>query len=82
MGRTKGVGILSTEDAIAMGVRLGPVLRASGVRWDLRKAQPDAAYDQYEFEIPTRTTGDMYKLPLRGAYGGNAAIAPDLPASD
>ena len=59
VGRTKGVGILSAEDAIAMGVT-GPVLRASGVKWDLRKAQPYAAYDQYEFEIPTRTTGDTY----------------------
>src|SRR5246127_182903 len=39
VGRTKGVGILSAEDAIAMGVT-GPVLRASGVKWDLRKAQP------------------------------------------
>jgi NADH-quinone oxidoreductase subunit D len=59
VGRTKGVGILSAEDAIAMGVT-GPVLRASGVKWDLRKAQPYAAYDLYEFEIPTRTTGDTY----------------------
>src|ERR1700751_3809979 len=59
VGRTKGVGILSAEDAIAMGVT-GPVLRASGVKWDLRKAQPYAAYDQYEFEIPTRPTGDPY----------------------
>ncbi|MGA9180650.1 MAG: NADH-quinone oxidoreductase subunit D, partial [Candidatus Acidiferrales bacterium] len=59
VGRTKGVGILSAEDAIAMGVT-GPVLRASGVKWDLRKAQPYAAYDRYEFEIPTRTTGDTY----------------------
>jgi NADH-quinone oxidoreductase subunit D len=59
VGRTKGVGILSAEDAIAMGVT-GPVLRASGVKWDLRKAQPYAAYDLYEFEIPTRSTGDTY----------------------
>jgi NADH-quinone oxidoreductase subunit D len=59
VGRTKGVGILSAEDAIAMGVT-GPVLRASGVKWDIRKAMPYAAYDQYEFEIPTRPTGDTY----------------------
>lgn len=59
VGRTKGVGILSVEDAIAMGVT-GPVLRASGVKWDLRKAQPYAAYDQYEFDIPTRASGDTY----------------------
>src|ERR1700684_3409452 len=59
VGRTKGIGIISAADAIAMGVT-GPVLRASGVKWDLRKAQPYAAYDQYEFEIPTRETGDTY----------------------
>ena len=59
VGRTKGVGILNAEDAIALGVT-GPVLRASGVKWDLRKAQPYAAYDQYEFDIPTRETGDTY----------------------
>jgi NADH-quinone oxidoreductase subunit D len=59
VGRTKGVGILSAADAIALGVT-GPVLRASGVKWDLRKAMPYAAYDQYKFEIPTRETGDTY----------------------
>ncbi|MGA8224638.1 MAG: NADH-quinone oxidoreductase subunit D [Candidatus Acidiferrales bacterium] len=59
VGRTKGIGILNTADAIALGVT-GPVLRASGLKWDLRKAQPYAAYDQYEFEIPTRPTGDTY----------------------
>jgi NADH-quinone oxidoreductase subunit D len=59
VGRTKGVGILSAEDAIALGVT-GPVLRASGVKWDIRKAAPYAAYDQYEFDIPTRETGDTY----------------------
>ena len=59
VGRTKGVGILSAADAIALGVT-GPVLRASGVKWDLRKAMPYAAYDLYKFEIPTRETGDTY----------------------
>src|SRR5882757_7511718 len=59
VGRTKGVGILTAEDAIAFGVT-GPVLRASGVKWDIRKAAPYAAYDQYKFEIPVGTTGDTY----------------------
>jgi NADH-quinone oxidoreductase subunit D len=59
VGRTKGVGILTAEDAIALGVT-GPVLRASGVKWDIRKAMPYAAYDQYQFEVPTRPTGDTY----------------------
>ncbi|HVP42472.1 MAG TPA: NADH-quinone oxidoreductase subunit D [Terriglobales bacterium] len=57
--RTKGVGILKAEDCIALGVT-GPVLRASGVKWDLRKAQPYAAYKNFEFEIPTGQNGDTY----------------------
>src|SRR6202047_660408 len=59
VGRTKGVGILSAADAIALGVT-GPVLRARGVKWDLRKAMPYAAYADYQFDIPTRETGDTY----------------------
>src|SRR6059036_4027797 len=59
LGRTKGVGILTAEEAIAFGAT-GPVLRASGVKWDIRKAAPYAAYDQYKFEIPVGTTGDTY----------------------
>ncbi|HUJ39903.1 MAG TPA: NADH-quinone oxidoreductase subunit D [Candidatus Acidoferrales bacterium] len=59
VGRTKGIGILTGEQAIALGVT-GPPLRASGVKWDLRKAQPYAAYDQYEFDIPTGQNGDTY----------------------
>jgi NADH-quinone oxidoreductase subunit D len=59
VGRTKGIGYISAADCIAMGVT-GPVLRASGVKWDLRKAMPYAAYDQYKFEIPTGKNGDTY----------------------
>ncbi len=59
VGRTKNVGLLSAEEAIALGVS-GPVLRASGVQWDIRKAMPYAAYDQYKFEIPTGKNGDTY----------------------
>ncbi len=57
--RTKGVGYISGKDAIALGVT-GPVLRASGVRWDLRKAQPYSAYDKFDFEIPIGLNGDTY----------------------
>ena len=59
MNRTQGVGILSAEDAIALGVT-GPVLRGSGVKWDIRKAQPYEAYDQVEFEVPIGEHGDTY----------------------
>ncbi len=57
--RTKGVGVLSGKDCIALGVT-GPVLRASGVKWDLRKAQPYSMYDKFDFEIPTGENGDTY----------------------
>ena len=59
IGRTRNVGLLNSVDCIALGVS-GPVLRASGVKWDLRKAMPYAAYDQYKFEIPVGTRGDTY----------------------
>lgn len=59
IGRTRNVGVLSAADCIAIGAS-GPLLRASGVKWDLRKAQPYAAYDQYQFEIPVGSNGDTY----------------------
>ncbi len=57
--RTKNVGTISAKDCMAYGVT-GPVLRASGVKWDLRKAQPYAAYSEFDFEIPTGQNGDTY----------------------
>jgi NADH-quinone oxidoreductase subunit D len=57
--RTKNVGTISAKDCIAYGVT-GPVLRASGVKWDIRKAQPYAAYSKFDFEIPTGQNGDTY----------------------
>jgi NADH-quinone oxidoreductase subunit D len=59
IGRTRNVGVLGAADCIALGAS-GPLLRASGVKWDLRKAQPYAAYDQYQFEIPVGANGDTY----------------------
>jgi len=59
VGRTKGVGILTAEDCKQYGVT-GPMLRASGVKWDLRKAQPYSGYEQYDFEIPTGENGDTF----------------------
>jgi NADH-quinone oxidoreductase subunit D len=59
MDRTRGVGVLNAEDCKAYGVT-GPVLRAAGVKWDVRKAQPYSGYEQYDFEIPTGTRGDTY----------------------
>jgi NADH-quinone oxidoreductase subunit D len=59
MERTKGIGLLSAEDALALG-QSGPVLRASGVDWDLRKAEPYLAYDQVDFDVPVYPNGDVY----------------------
>jgi NADH-quinone oxidoreductase subunit D len=59
INRTRGVGVLSAEDAVAYGVT-GPVLRGSGVKWDIRKVQPYEAYDKVEFEVPTGAHGDTY----------------------
>ncbi len=59
IGRLQGVGILSGEECKEYGVT-GPVLRAAGVKWDLRRAQPYSGYEKYDFEIPTRTNGDTY----------------------
>jgi NADH-quinone oxidoreductase subunit D len=57
--RTKGVGVLSGAECIELGAT-GPVLRGSGVQWDLRKAQPYAAYAKFEFDIPIGKNGDTY----------------------
>ncbi|MGH3105439.1 MAG: NADH dehydrogenase (quinone) subunit D [Gaiellaceae bacterium] len=57
--RTRGVGLLSAADAIALG-QSGPVLRASGVDWDLRRAQPYLAYDEVDFDVPVYHAGDVY----------------------
>jgi len=57
--RLKGVGILNAADCKALGAT-GPVIRAAGVQWDLRKAQPYSGYDNYEFDIPTGANGDSY----------------------
>jgi NADH-quinone oxidoreductase subunit D len=57
--RTKGLGLLSADDAIALG-QTGPVLRGSGVDWDLRKAQPYLAYEEVEFDVPVYENGDVW----------------------
>jgi NADH-quinone oxidoreductase subunit D len=59
IGRLQNVGILTAAECKEYGVT-GPVLRAAGVKWDLRRAQPYSGYDEYDFEIPTRQNGDTY----------------------
>ncbi len=57
--RTKGIGVISGEDALNWGLS-GSSLRASGVAWDIRKTEPYSGYDTYDFEVPTEKDGDVW----------------------
>ena len=59
LNRTVGVGTISAKDAIDLGVS-GPILRACGVEWDIRKSNPYSGYDEFAFDIPTGKKGDVY----------------------
>jgi len=58
-GRTQGIGVLTAEEAINYSLS-GPMLRASGVPWDMRKDQPYLDYETYDFEVPVGEHGDVY----------------------
>jgi NADH-quinone oxidoreductase subunit D len=57
--RTQGVGVMTADDAMTFGL-MGPMARASGVAYDVRKAFPYLGYDTYDFNVPTETAGDVY----------------------
>ena len=59
LDRTLGIGKISAEEALQWGMT-GASLRASGPDWDLRKKKPYSGYEQYDFEVPTATEGDVY----------------------
>ena len=59
LDRTMGIGKISAEEALQWGMT-GASLRASGPDWDLRKKKPYSGYEQYDFEVPTATEGDVY----------------------
>jgi NADH:ubiquinone oxidoreductase subunit D len=59
LSRSKGVGYLSAEELISHGVT-GPMLRAAGVKYDVRKAEPYSIYDRFDFDIPTLLDGDVF----------------------
>lgn len=59
LSRTVGIGVLSAEEAINLSLT-GPVLRGSGVKYDVRRAQPYSAYPEFDFEIPVGENGDTY----------------------
>ena len=60
--RTGRVGMISLEDALGFGLT-GPVLRASGIRWDLRKVRPYDGYEKYEFDVPIGLPGGTQEIP-------------------
>ena len=57
--RTKGVGFVPLPDLLDLGVT-GPMIRAAGLKWDIRKSEPYSSYDKFDFEIPTRQENDVY----------------------
>lgn len=72
--RTKGIGVISGEDAIAWNLT-GPMLRGSGVDYDLRKAEPYMCYEDFDFEIPVGEKGDVYDRYLVRMEELNQSIA-------
>jgi len=59
LARTKDVGYLSAQDLISHGIT-GPMLRAAGIPYDVRRAEPYSIYDRFDFNIPTQTESDVY----------------------
>ena len=57
--RNRGVGVISAEEAVSLGLS-GPALRASGVKWDIRKDEPYLVYDRFDFDVPTGENGDCF----------------------
>ncbi|MBZ5631525.1 MAG: NADH dehydrogenase (quinone) subunit D [Acidobacteriia bacterium] len=57
--RTKGVGFISLEDMLDLGVT-GPMLRGAGLNWDIRKSEPYSSYDKFDFKVPVETSNDVW----------------------
>ena len=76
--RTVGIGVLPPERALQLGCT-GPMLRGSGVEWDLRKKQPYAMYHEMDFDIPVGVNGDCYDRYLV-PHRGNAPVCAHHPA--
>jgi NADH-quinone oxidoreductase subunit D len=59
MERTKGVAVMPLEEMLNLGVT-GPMIRAAGLPWDIRKDEPYSSYNEFDFKVPTRTASDVY----------------------
>ena len=59
MQRTKGVGFISLEDMLDLGVT-GPMLRGAGLNWDIRKSEPYSSYEKFDFKVPVETSNDVW----------------------
>ncbi len=80
MKRTKDVGVISKEDALSWGVT-GPTLRGTGVKYDVRKAFPYSSYEEFNFDIPIGSVGDVYDryvVRLREMEWSNAIVEQAL----
>jgi NADH-quinone oxidoreductase subunit D len=80
MKRTKGIGVISKEDALSWGVT-GPTLRGTGVKYDVRKAFPYSGYEEFDFDIPIGSVGDVYDryiVRLREMEWSNAIVEQSL----
>ena len=73
--RNVDIGMVSKEDAIAWGFS-GPMIRAAGIPWDIRRSQPYEVYDRMDFEIPVGTARRLLR-PLHGPGRGSAAVGED-----
>lgn len=85
--RTQGVGVITTDECLAFGLG-GPLLRATGLGWDLRKAMPYSGIEQYEFDVPTATGGDVLArftvrmAEMRESLRIVEQVAANMPAGD
>ena len=71
--RGRGVGYLSVEDLISLSVS-GPMIRAGGLAYDIRKAEPYGIYDRFDFDIPTLPNSDIYDRYLHPDAGGRRRV--------
>ena len=78
IGRLKGIGYISPEDAIALGVS-GPPLRAAGIDFDVRRDMPYSSYEKFQFTVPV-IHGQRCVGALRSPHAGDARVGQDLPA--